>query len=181
MKILSAGIDEINFNIYTESFNGRMTVLNKPSNALWGSTYTPREYYQSDWIRWCINEDFNIDKYSHGVIYNLHKSARILDISNPDDYKNKIIDKDYLMEDTTILSSSTKLLIIDWDAVARDYDAFHLSRDAVWNMRYGMDFDNNKIKYKDFYAWDAESWVIFNKDCINKGSIQNVNLKIIRD
>lgn len=184
MKILSAGIDEINFDINADSFNGHMVFLNKPSNALWGSTYTPQEHYKSDWLLWCTNEGFELDRYNHGVIYNLHKNARILDITSIEDYENKIVDGNYLMEDTTtaILSSGKKLLIIDWDAVARDYDAFHITNNAVWEMRYGIHYDNGKEVYKDFYSWDVESWVIFHKDCINKGSITNISLKnIIRD
>ena len=78
MKILSAGIDEINFDISADSFNGHMTFLNKPSNALWGSTYTPQDYYKSDWLCWCINEDFELDRYNHGVIYNLHKTFQMI-------------------------------------------------------------------------------------------------------
>ena len=70
---------------------------------------------------------------------------------------------------------------IDFKRLSEDYDAFHLTEDAFWEMRL-MYFDlftraTHKIM-ADFYSYDCETWIIFNYDIINQGSIMNHNIPI---
>ena len=68
-------------------------------------------------------------------------------------------------------------LVINWDKLSKDYDAFHLTEDAFWSMRLPWDpdeltdVDGNYLE--NFYSYDCETWIIFNLECINEGSILN--------
>ena len=55
---------------------------------------------------------------------------------------------------------------------------------GFWQLRLPFAWDDEsefiynqmrKKNYSDFYSYDAETWIIFNLDCINKGSILSHN------
>ena len=183
MRILVAGIKEIDeskFRRTTDALpNGicDMSVLNKPNGCLWGSTMTPNDYYLSDWLRWVSEEEFHIEKYEAGAIsFTLKKKAKVCEISSVEDYKNlmkKYFKKKYKNEPY----DRNNAKIIDWEMLSRDYDAFHLTENAFWKMRLPWDpdilKDEDGIYLENFYSYDCESWILFNLDCINKGSIMN--------
>ena len=76
----------------------------------------------------------------------------------------------------------TSLNFVD---LSKDYDAFHLTYDGLCSLRSDIDIffraggDSNNLmvrffkNHRDFYSYDAETWILFNLDCINKGSILN--------
>lgn len=79
------------------------------------------------------------------------------------------------------ICSLFKEKVIDWKKLSKDYDAFHLTERAFWEMRLPL---SNILECEDgselcdFYSYDCESWILFNLDCINWGSVINQDVKI---
>ena len=48
-------------------------------SGLWTSTWTPNEKYCSDWMRWCVDEDFHVDTWRYAYVYQPRKNLRIVD------------------------------------------------------------------------------------------------------
>ena len=70
---------------------------------------------------------------------------------------------------------------INFKKLSEDYDAFHLTEDAFLQIRlmYFQLFTRTTHKVMaDFYSYDCETWIIFNYDIINQGSIMNHNIPI---
>ena len=184
-RILVAGISEIDPNKFNsphiKTSTKDFTYLNKPNGCLWGSTFLPNGHYPSDWIRWVCGENFHVDSYKEAISFTLKRNARICTIYTVEDYKN--IMKKYSLINNVYYTLKEKM--IDWDKLSHDFDAFHLTESAFWTMRMGS-FDDNFVddegfQLKDFYSYDCESWILFNLECINKGSILNHNLNITSD
>lgn len=181
MRILTTGIKGIDperFKPITEKGSG--CGLNKPDYGycLYGSTMikNPNGSVYSDWKRFTATDYSGKDR-SYGISYKLKKSAKIFEVGSLDDYK-KLIARYPLDEGFQIA--------IDFFKLSQDYDAFHLTTDAFWDLRMPtMYYDEHTLKITnwfkeqrdigkhiaDFYAYDAETWLIFNIDCINFGSI----------
>ena len=184
MRILVAGIgslDKSKFNKISKTPVGDWQIsaegLNKPNGGLWGSTLITNGEYPSDWIRWVISEEFNINKYCNkrAISFTLKKKAKICTIASVDDYK--AIMKKYSKPKYKDNDCNEK--VIDWVKLAKDYDAFHLTEDAFCKMRlplYSI-IDDEGCELSDFYSYDCESWVLLNLDYINEGSILNHSLK----
>lgn len=177
MRILTMGINNINPNKFQTA--GKC-MLNKPFFGLWGSTLykTADNKIFSSWLEFVEGNEFHIDKYSKGISYTLYKNAKIYTVDSYESYI-KLLSRYPLIEyENTELEKCN----VDWDAFKRDYDAFHLTEDAFYNLRmimYEYAFINGKeIRIADMYAYDCETWIIFNLDVVNKGSIQNVSVKL---
>ena len=168
MRILTIGINEIKPELFHPITS---TSLNKPDpregGCLWGSTQINLlNGCTSDWKRWTYSEEFKDSSY--GVSYKLHKKAKILEIKSEDDYVKAMLKYAHLEYGYPWEYS------LDFSKISKDYDAFHLTRKAFWEMRIKFIECDGK-KYRDFYSYDAESWIIFNPDCINYGSVINRN------
>ena len=175
-RILCAGIEELNKEKFDRFDNHSFETMNKPGGFLWGSTMTPNEYHLSDWLRWCFDEDFHVDTYQKAVSFTLKKKSKIATIDTLEDYRN-------LMKNYSKWAYPDEMkykynrLVINWDKLSKDYDAFHLTEDAFWSMRLPWDpdeltdVDGNYLE--NFYSYDCETWIIFNLECINEGSILN--------
>ena len=173
-RILVLGAKEIDFS---RIINVTHSVLNKPdfgSGCLWGSTLIKYSSCNigSSWKEYVANiyEDKDFD---YGVSFKLHKNSKILEIANLNDYKN--IMKQY----SCLANHYDSKYCLDFVKISKEYDAFHLTEDAFWSMRLPM-FNNPAcelydLNYDNFYSYDAESWIIFNLNAINKGSILNHN------
>lgn len=185
-RILVAGISEIDLSRFNNPADKLIeevciiSYLNKPNGCLWGSTMTPNAEFLSDWVRWVWQEDFHIGKYKKGISFTLKKKSRICTIDTPEDYKNMMKTYSKLMyTEGEYRNSSVNRRIIDFKKLANDYDAFHLTESAFWEMRFPLfrrgDWyrDEEGIEFGDFYSYDCETWILFNLDCINKGSILN--------
>ena len=175
MRILTIGIKELNHDKFIPC-NDTGTVINKPpfGTCLWGSTMIkfPGGYVSSDWGRYCQN-CFDNKNYPYGISYTLKKSARIFEVDTLDDYRRLL--QDYGCD-------GFRKTEIDFYKLSQDYDAFHLTEEAFWKMRL-PGFMSTEEEWEffyekhnaDFYSYDAESWIIFNLECINEGSILNHN------
>lgn len=183
-RILIAGIKEIDRDLFCspnmeKPFMRDMSYLNKPNGCLWGSTLLYNEEYPSDWLRWTAQEDFYLDKYNGtGLSFKLSKKARICTIDSVESYKNLM--KKYAKDRDGICILYEK--VIDWVKLAQDFDAFHLTKFAFDEMRLAR-FSSELIcedgsRLCDFYSYDCESWIIFNLDCINWGSVLNHDIKV---
>lgn len=186
-RILVAGIDEIDylkFNTPDKVVDGKLDVsfMNKPNGCLWGSTMLHNDYYLSDWLRWVLNEGFYPEKYCKGISFTLKKKARICTIDTVEDYRNVARKYSTAKYDKEQLQSRFRKRIIDWKKLSRDYDAFHLTEGAFWKMRLPFDEsilkDENGNYLENFYSYDCESWILFNLDCINRGSILNHSISM---
>ena len=177
MRILTAGISVLEKEKFKDASYDVDYFLNKPRGFIWGSTLVKRDgKAYSDWIRFVENEGFHPKKYNNGISYTLHKNAKICTISCEEDY----ID---LMDNYSIgyENDVPNKVYIDFKKLSEDYDAFHLTEDAFCVMRL-MYFDlftrtTHKIM-ADFYSYDCETWIIFNYNIINQGSIMNHNIPI---
>lgn len=178
-RILTTGIREIDSNKFTEC-TANNDITNKPEfgQCLYGSTLIKGTNGSvcSDWSYFTQN-DYTAKFFNYGISYKLHKSSKIAEIDTFDDYK-KLIEK-YQYDPG--VGFKTALNFVD---LSKDYDAFHLTYDGYRSLRSEFDIffmsrgDSDDMfkffkNHKDFYAYDAETWILFNLDCINKGSILN--------
>ena len=174
MRILSIGIKELDENKFNPC-NDSGTELNKPpfGTCLYGSTMIKNNdgSVGSDWGRF-VQYDYTSKYFNYGISFTLNKSAKIIEIDNLNDYKNLL--SEYVINEGFFNT-------IDFYKLSKDYDAFHVTEKAFWEMRLPIlmndeeyDFFYNKSN-AGFYSYDAETWILFNLDCINKGSILNHN------
>ena len=180
MRILTAGISVLEREKFKDSSNydiDKSYYLNKPRGFIWGSTLIKRDgKAYSDWIRFVENEQFHPKKYNNGISYTLHKKAKICTISCEEDYLDLM--DNYSIEYENYIPWKA---YIDFKKLSKDYDAFHLTEDAFLQMRlmYLQLFTRTTHKVMaDFYSYDCETWIIFNYDIINQGSIMNCNIPI---
>ena len=120
----------------------------------------------SDWKRWTNTNDL-LD-FSYGISYTLHKKAKILEIGSVYDYVKAMNIYKHLPYENSLTYS------LNFSRISKDFDAFHLTRDVFLELRLKL-VRCEDILFEDFYSYDAESWIIFNPDCINYGSVINRN------
>ncbi len=187
-RILVAGRSEICrelFNdpeAYGSHIADRLSCINKPAGCLWGSTLLHNGGYPSDWLRWVASEGFMLNKYSSmAVSFKLSRKAKICTIDTVEDYHRLMRKYAKPKYENSEYSSLFKEKVIDWKKLSKDYDAFHLTEWAFWEMRLPL---SNILECEDgselcdFYSYDCESWILFNLDCINWGSVINQDVKI---
>ena len=117
----------------------------------------------------------SLNKYKKGISFTLNKNAKILNIDSIDKYISLLMDHHEIMDRRVYYEG---IIAPDWNYSINNYDAVHVECDLIYNytLRYNMlPVNINDIVYKanGFYSYDAESWLIINPDCINKGSILN--------
>lgn len=164
VRILTLGAKQLDYN---RKIDITEISLNKPvvtNNCLWGSTMIklPGGKITSSWKNWVYCNYDGMD-YKYGISFKLHRNSKILEIASMDDYIN-------IMEKYKIKNVYSDKYSLDFVKISKEYDAFHITEDAFWKLRMPMDSDFYKLKYEDFYSYDAESWIIFNLDSINRGS-----------
>ena len=157
-----------------------------------------KSIFSSDWLEWCKDNRFNINKYSYGISYYLKNSAKVLEINSLDDYLNLILkypnfidgsEAFYKKQNRSIIeefkeavknkpdSNVDDLLIgvgINFKEMKKDFDAFHLTKEAFYELRliYPDELRRfGQFVIFDFYSYDCESWLIFNYDAIDQSSI----------
>lgn len=110
----------------------------KPHGGLWTSTWTGDG---SDWTRWCEDDGFRVpsEEWS-GLLLTPCADARIYTIDDIDDLRALV--RQYPAGD-----------VADYVAVAREFDAIHLTDAGQWATRMTLDLD--------LYGWDCESTVWF--------------------
>lgn len=118
----------------------------KPRGGLWTSTFRPKT--GSDWIEWCKAEQFWLPPYRSWLVVP-RRDARVLVIDNEADAVEAV--KVYGRED-----ARQKLLgemMFDFEKLAQDYDAMHLTKRGQIETRFGYDVN--------LWGWDCESTVWF--------------------
>ena len=170
VRILHLGAREIDFN-RPECEILNLTSQNKPiGNILWGSSLIklPGGKVNSSWKDY-VSGDYIEKDSRYGVSFTLNRKTKILEITDLYDYL--LVMEKY----SCFIYPNDNKRCLDFVKISKDYDAFHLTEDAFWELRSPIGGPLYDLKYADFYSYDAESWVIFNLDCINKGSILNHN------
>lgn len=115
----------------------------KPSGGLWTSTYDER--HGSGWVQWCLDEEYSLPKAGLWQCTLLHPSptARVYEIDTLADLKRLLRT---FGENT--LGAGLRFGYPDFEAVAREFDAIHLTDAGQWATRYSE---------PSLYGWDCES------------------------
>ena len=184
MRILTVGIKNFNDVEFAPVVD---VCLNKPdfgSRVLWGSSMikVPGGSITSEWKNFVGSSSCLIEKdVEYGISYTLHKNAKILEISDINDY---------IMALQKYSIPICYKIQLDFSKICHDYDAFHLTSDAAMDLHlfwysksfwedHGVSVDGDDewdyYRVDDFNSYDVESWIIFNAECINKGSILTHN------
>lgn len=147
-------------------FNMKNTFINKPSEALWSSSliYHPNlddynnieQFPVSDWLIWCVMEDFRI--YEHTFIVYPKPNLKVFELDDNNMSQLPLNDR-------------TEQGFIDFVKLKlQGYDGFHLTRKMLYRYKYEM-----------FSAWDVESTVWFNALWIDSiEEIPNYKDKLIK-
>jgi hypothetical protein len=124
-----------------------------PGTGLWTSTYLG-EKLGSDWVQWCIYNDFwrhvAHPTKQQGWLLHPKKDARIFVVDNQEDAKSLAhayspkLPKDWPL---------ATFIYIDFEKMAADYDAIHLTLGGERATRLTM---NHSL-----YGWDCESTIWF--------------------
>lgn len=104
------------------------------------------------------------------ITYQLKPNTKILEINTLDDYLD-VLDKYGYVPFPDI---DTKLQL-NFESISKDYDAFHITSNAICQLRFLFDGELANIAI-DFYHYDVESYILFNLDCIDKNSIKTITL-----
>ena len=118
--------------------------LNKPNGAFWTSSYKSK-FKGSDWTDWKKKEM----KHWHsgiGAVFEIQGSPKIARVSNWKQYQ-KLRDK--YPNDYSDMGCSHGDKYLNWYALSKDYDGFHLASDRGFGP-YGIS------------GWDSESVAWFN-------------------
>ena len=174
MRILSIGVKKLDYDIITG--NIKSIDLNKPwGNILYGSTLDklPCGLITSSW-NYFTACDYTEKWCKHGVSFTLYKKSKILEIDSLEDYI-RYMDKYKIPNIDDSKGRGPYKYQLDFYKISKDFDAFHLTEKAFYELR--LPFFNDifdvlyNLHYDNFYSYDAETWIIFNSDCINKGSV----------
>lgn len=132
---------------------------NKPLGGLWTSRYD--ETYGSEWVQWCIAEEFHApdDGFDSWVLYG--HDSKLLVIDSLVDLKRAL--RTYRMKYDTdhplYLSSPMFRSVFNYEAMAHDYDGLHLTARGQAETR---------LSYPEsLYGFDCESTVWF-RWCFSK-------------
>lgn len=132
----------------------------KPFGGIWTSTYI-NNIYGSDWIRWCIDADFNLHEDGwHSWVLVPKKDAKIFVIDSINDM-NLFFDA-YTSRHKEFDFSSDLFNTLDFELMKKNgIDAIHLTRKGEVVTRFGDIFGNTFNR--NLYGWDCEStlWLNF--------------------
>lgn len=123
-----------------------MGVGMKPTQGgLWTSSYLSRGEFCSDWHRWTKDKNFMVPQLEDCWMITPDPDARIYNVDTFEDLKWLV--QNYRQTIPTYRESEYD---IDWEKVAKDFDAVHLTTRGQIQTRYTK---------PGFYEWDAESTV----------------------
>jgi hypothetical protein len=123
----------------------------KPEGGLWTSTYDPE--CGSGWVQWSMGERFRVEcdddyetcYFDCSILY--PKPARILIIDTHQDLVDAIQDYHFVGSEPRSYYAEDYL---DFEEIAEDYDAVHLTDRGQWKTRRTR---------PGLYGWDLESTV----------------------
>jgi hypothetical protein len=145
---LHVGHSEINENRFVGLINAYDMGNYKPCGCFWTSTLI--EENKSDWVEWCLNNNFYLDEIKYGYVLQ-ENTNNILIIDSKEDIEK--FEEEYA---TTWLALGVfKRKRVNWYEVSLKYDGVRLTGKGL-RYSYGTVFS----------AWDVESTVWF-KWCFN--------------
>lgn len=125
----------------------------KPTGGLWTSTWNA-ENKQSDWLEWCMSEDFDNPLEKSKWLLTPRPDCRIYTIDSLADLLHCIHSEyGYPCSYNDIFAGMYDRYYIDFERMAQDYDAIHLT--ARGNAETHLSFPN------DLNGWDVESTLWF--------------------
>ena len=142
--------------IHLDNITVQNEVFHKPKGGFWTSTYTPKDRHISSWVEWCSSEQPDWLKGKYYILYP-KKEIKIYKINNYDDLK-------YIFEKYPYYNKEHEAILrhqhfIDWEKVAKDYDAVQITEKGELIARGNCTFflqDGYSL-----YGWDCESTVWF--------------------
>lgn len=150
-------------NYSPEGFDKKL--FNEISNSKWikpdGGLWACRTDSPYQWIDWCKDSDFKLDKYKVPFIFELTDTANILRIKTPEDFN---LLYPYAIDYTTdpISFDSTNFL---QRIVFRNIDFVKMDRDGYDGVEVFPVTGHPTIQWA-LYGWDVDSIVLFNTHCI---------------
>jgi len=121
--------------------------------GLWTSSFVPEGKFCSDWHRWTSEEKYMTFKLKDCWMVTADANARIYEISSLKDLLWLV--KNYSVPEPRFYSGKDVLdeYDLDWEKVAKDFDAVHLTRAGRIN---------TQDTKPGFHRWDVESVVWLN-------------------
>ena len=175
MKIATLGLGTIDINKF--DFDGSFSPeMNRPNFGMFGSTLIKTKYgYTTDWFEYICKIQYDIDRYETGFLYELKENTKIYTMDSEEDYVNLLTSR---YRKVTKLYKDKQLLSVDWDLVAKDFDAFHLTKEGYLNLRSlsPVFYMGDRICVSDFSSYDCETWILFNLNCIDENTIETICL-----
>jgi hypothetical protein len=118
--------------------------LAKPRGGFWTSTYDPQ--YGSGWVRWCVAHEHYNEPLGHNLtVLSVPESARIVVVNSMSDLLDLI--EQYPRQ----LRGKRG---IDFEHLAKEYDALHLTQEGYLRTR-------SRRSSPNLNGWDCESTVWF--------------------
>ena len=148
MKYIHLGNEELS-EFFFNPIRNRVGWI-KPTGGLWCSEY--KEDTISSWHEWCHAENFHEGRLDCGTIFEIKDNARIFIIDKFSDLL--YLSEHYELKDGVI---STFLSSLDFESIAKDYDAIKLTENGEHETRFTK---------PSLYGWDVESMLIMNFDIV---------------
>ena len=154
------GHDKFDINRFVKIKNREL--FNKPFGGLWSS---PTKDVDVGWARWCMQEEFYVDKLDKYFDFKLKDNARVLRIEKIKDLeklpKVDLYDELVNLQALNIMHSVKYMHFdIDFEEIVKNYDAIlvYMYRDEESK---GM-----KSMYFELYGWDVDTLLVLNPDVI---------------
>lgn len=144
----------------------------KPEGGLWSSPQSS-EY---GWKDFC---DFRENGFNNGFKFQLKPDSKVYIIDSFLD----LIQVPYKLKDPFYNNIKFGQNFIDYEEMAKEYDAIWLTVNGQWDTRLpemdgNYDIDGSSI---NLYGWDCESLLILRKECIiNVRNIDKTDLPVIK-
>ena len=138
----------------------RNTKFVKPEGGLWTSTYTPDKKFPSAWVEWCVHE---MQEWLEDVNFFLLIPRDDANVYVIDSYK----DLKHLYKRFGI-SSEFGFTIMDWEEIAKEYDAVMLTEEGEISTRFSTPLS--------LHGWDCESTLWF-RDVFE--SVKRIEIQIL--
>jgi len=137
-------------------FNYKPLCSSGNQQPLWTSSYD-YEAKSTEWLRYCAR-GYEDDIGEQAVIFEVSPSARVMHILNEDDFETAL--GLYPGEPSNDMKRMGMGRPLDWNAVAQEYDGFHVGREA--------------ISTSELREWSVESTVWFNPKVLTVKQIVDI-------
>ena len=125
--------------------------LNKPLGGLWASPVDA----ERGWYDWVMGNNFYPERLEKSFEFELSENARVLELT-PDKVWGLPKQKEcpFWMDETDRRKSLGMVMGVDFEALAREYDALSCS------------LTDNPSLYWSLYGWDCDCILVLNPDVI---------------